>query len=132
MTERCAPPPGSRYARQLVLEGFGPEGQRRVGRGAVVVRGDGPGAALALRYLVGAGVGSCHGDAVPPEELAALNPEPRLGPGAAAPAGAVVVDPAGVVLDASVTGGEPPLPELQAAVAATRALRGLLRDEEAP
>ena len=132
MTDRCAGPAGDRYARQLVLEGFGPEGQRRVGAGAVRVVGEGPAAALALRYLVGAGVGACHGDALPAEELAALNPEPRLGPGAAAPPGALTVDPAAVVLDDSVTGGDGPLPELLAAVAATGALRSLLSGEGGP
>ena len=132
MTDRCAGPTGGRYARQLVLDGFGPEGQRRVGAGAVRVLGDGPAAALALRYLVGAGVGACYGDALPAEELAALNPEPTLGPTAAAPSEARTVDPAAVTLDDSVTGGEAPLPELTAAVAATAALRDLLSGEETP
>ena len=42
------------------------------------------------------------------------------------------MDPAAVTLDDSVTGGEAPLPELTAAVAATAALRDLLSGEETP
>ena len=132
MSGRCTVPPGDRYARQLVLDGFGPEGQRRVGAGVVRVVGDGPAAALAARYLVGAGVGACYADAPAAEELAALNPEPRLGPAAAAPAGALAVDPAAPAFGEEVTGGESPLPELAGAAAAAEALRALLAGEEAP
>lgn len=45
------------YARHLILDGFGGEGQERLLSAAVRVRGTGPAALWAARYLSASGVG---------------------------------------------------------------------------
>ncbi len=64
-----------RYARHLILEGFGGEGQERLLAASVRVRGDGPAALWAARYLAASGVGRLAVD-VPgwTAELRALGP----------------------------------------------------------
>jgi hypothetical protein len=63
------------YARHLILEGFGGEGQERLLEASVRVRGDGPAALWAARYLAASGVGRLSID-VPgwAAELQALGP----------------------------------------------------------
>lgn len=130
MSEGCpAPPSADRYARQLVLDGFGPDGQRRVAAAVVRVVGVGAAAALAARYLVGAGVGACYTDALPEAALMALNSEPALGPLSAAPADALTVDPGDVSVPDEATGGAPPSPELAGALAAEAALLQILQGD---
>jgi hypothetical protein len=46
-----------RYSRHLLLDGFGGEGQERLIAAAVRVRGTGPAALWAARYLAASGVG---------------------------------------------------------------------------
>lgn len=46
-----------RYARQIAVAAIGARGQGALSRARVVVRGDGPDAELAARYLAGAGIG---------------------------------------------------------------------------
>ena len=56
-----------RFARQIVLPGFGEQGQRRLASARVVLRGLAPGVNLARSYLEAAGVGSVdlrHGRAL--------------------------------------------------------------------
>jgi len=130
MTARCSTLEAGRYARQLVLDGFGPAGQDRVGRAVVRVIGVGPAAAVSARYLVGAGVGACYTDALPAEALRALNPLPEVGSLSAAPPGALTVDPSDP--SPATTAGEPASPELAGALAAERALLLLIRDPGEP
>ena len=47
-----------RYHRQMLLPEWGAAGQERIGAARVAVRGRGPAAAVAVRYLAGAGVGA--------------------------------------------------------------------------
>ena len=47
-----------RYARHLLLDGWGGEGQERLLAAAVKVEGEGPAALWAVRYLVASGVGT--------------------------------------------------------------------------
>jgi len=70
-----------RYSRQIILPEIGGAGQERLLAATVELHGVGPLAAMAARYLAGAGVGHLRlvdddGDAAAlREELSALNPE---------------------------------------------------------
>ncbi len=73
-----------RYARHLILDGFGGEGQERLLAASVEVRGTGAAALWAARYLAASGVGRLSVE-VPgwAAELSALGPWLTLGgPGA--------------------------------------------------
>jgi adenylyltransferase/sulfurtransferase len=125
----------ARYARQLLVPGFGAAGQERLAAACVRVVGAGPGAGPALLYLVQAGVGRIwieDGETVAPPDLAAW----LYGPGqVGAPRGeAAVAALAGrsrfVAVERYPTGGVPaaalvcaPSPEetLRAAEASRRA-----------
>lgn len=78
----CAPSPGERYRRHVVLTEVGARGQEAIRRSAVRVVGDGPAAEEAAFYLVAAGVGRVMIDtglmARHGERLAELNPEVLL------------------------------------------------------
>src|SRR5579859_5758337 len=64
-----------RYARHLVLDGFGGEGQERLLAASVRVRGRGEAAHWAARYLAASGVGRLAVDEPAwAEELKALGP----------------------------------------------------------
>ena len=64
-----------RYARHLILDGFGGEGQERLLAAAVQVRGQGPAALWCARYLASSGVGRlCVEVRGWAEELRALGP----------------------------------------------------------
>ena len=69
------------YARHLLLDGFGGEGQERLLAAAVRVRGAGDAALWCARYLAASGVGRLDVE-VPAweEELRALGPWLTLGP----------------------------------------------------
>ena len=115
-----------RYSRQTALEGVGAAGQARLRAAAVSVPGPGDAAAVAALYLVGAGVGRCHTDALDPAELRSLNPDTAVGPLAEAPPTALVADPEAIHPGPAAAGDSPPLPELSGALAAARALVSLL------
>lgn len=71
-----------RYRRQLGLEGFGPEGQAKLGRATVLVAGvGGLGGTVAL-YLAAAGVGHLILTHAGPLELPDLNRQILMSPGA--------------------------------------------------
>jgi hypothetical protein len=72
-----------RYARHLILDGFGGEGQERLLGAAVRVRGEGVAALWAARYLAASGVGRLQVDvAAWRDELLALGPWLELVPDA--------------------------------------------------
>ena len=67
-----------RYARHLLLEGWGGEGQERLLASSVRVQGEGPAALWAVRYLAASGLGAV---VAAPSVLAACtveNPDVRL------------------------------------------------------
>ncbi len=64
-----------RYARHLILDGFGGEGQERLLAAAVQVRGQGSAASWCARYLASSGVGRLRVDVASwADELRALGP----------------------------------------------------------
>jgi hypothetical protein len=64
-----------RYARHLLLDGFGGEGQERLLAAAVEVRGTGTAALWAARYLAASGVGALSVECAGwHDELIALGP----------------------------------------------------------
>jgi molybdopterin/thiamine biosynthesis adenylyltransferase len=68
-----------RYARHLLLDGLGGEGQERLLGTRLRVRGRGRAARWAARYLAVSGVGALAiDDAAAAEECAALSPDVRL------------------------------------------------------
>jgi molybdopterin/thiamine biosynthesis adenylyltransferase len=68
-----------RYARHLLLDGLGGEGQERLLAAHVRVRGRGRAARWAARYLAASGIGwLALDDAAAAEECAALSPDVRL------------------------------------------------------
>jgi molybdopterin/thiamine biosynthesis adenylyltransferase len=73
--QSLSPGQQERYARHLILDGFGGEGQERLLEAAVHVRGGGPAALWAARYLAASGVGKLAVD-VPGwrDELQKLGP----------------------------------------------------------
>jgi hypothetical protein len=72
-----------RYARHLILDGFGGEGQERLLGASVRVRGEGVAALWAARYLAASGVGRLQVDvAAWRDELLALGPWLELVPDA--------------------------------------------------
>lgn len=72
---RLSPAQQERYARHLILDDFGGEGQERLLAAAVQVRGTGEAALWAARYLAASGIGELAVD-VPAwtDELQALGP----------------------------------------------------------
>ncbi len=70
-----------RYARHLLLDGFGGEGQERLLVASVRVEGAGPAARWAARYLAASGVGRLDVDPAFAEECLALGPWLVLGGG---------------------------------------------------
>lgn len=70
-----------RYARHLLLDGFGGEGQERLLRLSVRVEGAGLAARWAARYLAASGVGRLDVHEAFAEECRALGPWLSLGGG---------------------------------------------------
>ena len=64
-----------RYARHLLLDGWGGDGQERLLASTVRVRGSGPAALWACRYLAASGVGALLVDAGLEELFGGLNPD---------------------------------------------------------
>ena len=67
-----------RYARHLLLEGWGGEGQERLLASAVRVVGTGPAALWAARYLASSGVGTLVVEGPIAEACSGHNPDVRL------------------------------------------------------
>jgi hypothetical protein len=77
---RLTPEQEERYARHLLLDGFGGEGQERLLALSVRVRGTGVAARWAARYLAASGVGRLAVDDPSwADELRALGPWLQLG-----------------------------------------------------
>ena len=81
---QLSPAQQERYARHLILDDFGGEGQERLLAAAVRVRGSGAAALWAARYLAASGVGDLTVDVEEwQDELRSLGPWSRVGtPGA--------------------------------------------------
>ena len=85
-----------RYLRQVRLAGVGADGQARVGRAIVDVPGAGLPAAIAARYLAGAGVGGLRlADPAAARAAREVNASVSVEPGPA-PLGALAAAPAEV------------------------------------
>lgn len=76
-----SPDQQERYARHLLLDGFGGEGQERLLAASVRIRGAGLAARWAARYLAASGVGRLDVDPSFAEECIALGPWLSLGGG---------------------------------------------------
>jgi hypothetical protein len=76
-----SPAQQERYARHLLLDGFGGEGQERLLVASVRVLGAGLAARWAARYLAASGVGRLDVDPAFAEECLALGPWLSLGGG---------------------------------------------------
>ena len=76
-----SPEQQERYARHLLLDGFGGEGQEQLLAASVRVSGAGAAARWAARYLAASGVGRLDVDAAFGVECAALGPWLVLGGG---------------------------------------------------
>jgi hypothetical protein len=112
-----------RYARHLLLDELGGEGQERLLSSCVRVRGTGRAARWAARYLAASGVGALVlDDPAAAGECRELSPDVRiLSPGELERRPDLDLD-----LGASPHGGSPPAAEL-GAMAALRAVRQLGR-----
>lgn len=102
-----------RYSRQIILPEIGGRGQERLRAAVVALRGTGELAAIAARYLAGAGIGVLHLDATGliafGDDLRRLNPEVRVDEGP--PTGAAT----------AIIAADLPLPALDACVREARA-----------
>ena len=78
-----SPEQQERYARHLLLEEFGGEGQERLLQASVRVEGTGAAARWAARYLAASGVGRLDVDPAFAQECIALGPWLSLGGGCA-------------------------------------------------
>ncbi len=78
-----SPEQQERYARHLLLDGFGGEGQERLLLASVRIEGAGLAARWAARYLAASGVGKLEVHPAFAEECRALGPWLALGGGCA-------------------------------------------------
>jgi hypothetical protein len=107
-----------RYARHLLLDGLGGEGQERLLSSCVRLRGSGRAARWCARYLAAAGVGTLVlDDAAAAEECRELSPDARI---------LTDLDP-DLDLDLDVAPDPDPDPAERGARAALAALRNLVR-----
>jgi adenylyltransferase/sulfurtransferase len=67
-----------RYARHLLLDGWGGDGQERLLQARVRVVGEGPAALWAARYLAASGVAALVVDPRVADDVRGLNPDARV------------------------------------------------------